>query len=128
MDGRCQGPVGEWAKKHFGVDYPDTVTIAGADGLLCTDPAEWERALAMAKISAEKHGATCAVIAGHSGCAGFVASPEEHQDAIRSSVAKVVATGLYESVVGIFHDVDTNEIVEVCRSAGVPAPEAAAVA
>ncbi|MBU6321763.1 MAG: hypothetical protein KGI78_02815 [Patescibacteria group bacterium] len=121
MDGRCQAVVGAWARTHFSVDHPDTVTIAGADGVLVTDPAEWERALAMATISAEKHGARGAIIAGHSGCAGFVASPEEHQDAIRGAVAKLVATGLFESVVGVYHDVDTDEIIEVCRSAAVPA-------
>jgi hypothetical protein len=129
MDGRCQEAVGAWARQNFGVEYPDTLTIAGADGVLLSDAAEWERALVMAKISTEKHGATQAVVIGHSGCAGFVASPEEHQEAIRNTVAKITGTGLYETVVGLYHDVDAGTLEEVCRARGArPAVPAAAVA
>ena len=118
MDGRCQETVGAWARRNFGVDYPDTLTIAGADGVLLSDQAEWDRALVMAKISVEKHGATQAALVGHSGCAGFVASPEEHQEAIRSAVAKLASTNLYDTVVGLYHDVDSDELTEVCRARG----------
>ena len=120
MDGRCQHAVGSWARQQFGVDYPDTITIAGADGVLNNNEVEWERALGMGKISVEKHGASKAVLVGHSGCAGFVASPEEHQEAIRNAVAKLASTNLYDTVVGLFHDVDTDELTEVCRAHGTP--------
>lgn len=129
MDGRCQHAVGSWARQQFGADYPDTITIAGVDGELNNNEAEWERALRMGKISVEKHGATQACVVGHSGCAGFVASAEEHQEAIRNAVAKLTSAGLYETVVGLYHDVDTDTLTEVCRARGtaVAIPTAALV-
>ena len=115
MDGRCQQAIGEWCKKEFGTDYADTITIAGLDGVLPENAAERERSEAMAKISAEKHGAKQAVVVGHSGCAGFPVSNEEHAAAIKASAGIVKGWGLYDTVVGLFMDVDKKEIQEVCR-------------
>ena len=115
MDGRCQKMVGEWCRREFGVEYPDTITIAGCDGVLVSDPAERERALAMAHISAEKHGAQNAVVVGHSECAGFAVSDEEHKQAIRKAAAIIYESGLFEKVVGLFEDVKAGTLEEVCR-------------
>jgi len=115
MDGRCQEAVGKWARKEFGVDFPDTITIAGADGVLIESSAEQERAHTMAKISAEKHGSKCAAIVGHSGCAGFPVSDDEHKKAVASSAAIVKGWGLFDVVVGLYHDVESRGITEVCR-------------
>lgn len=116
MDGRCQASVGAWCREHFGILYPDTVTVAGCDGILCSNDAEWDRAIAMAKISIEKHGARQAVIVGHSGCAGFPVSDEEHREAIRSALAKIASTGLFDTVVGLYNRVETDTLEEVCRA------------
>lgn len=118
MDGRCQEAVGVWCRQNFGVEYPDTITIAGCDGVLCSSEAEWERAVAMAKISTEKHGANQAAIVGHTGCAGFPVSDEEHQEAIRNAVAKIASTGLFDTVVGLYNRVETGLLEEVCRARG----------
>jgi hypothetical protein len=115
MDGRCQDSVGAWCKKEFGTQYADTITIAGLDGVLPKDQPERERAQKMAKISAEKHGSKNAVVVGHSNCAGFPVSKEEHAEAIKQSVKIVKDWGLYEKVVGLFMDVENKTISEVCR-------------
>ena len=116
MDGRCQQAVSEWCRKNFGAEYPDTITIAGCDGVLVGDSAERERALSMARISAEKHGAKTAVVVGHSHCAGYDVSNEDHKDAVCKAAAIVHEAGIFEHVVGLFDDVDTGKIEEVCRT------------
>jgi len=115
MDGRCQLAVGEWCKKEFGTEYADTITVAGLDGVLPEHEAERERAKGMAKISAEKHGSKQAVVVGHSSCAGFPVSGEEHAAAIQKCVDIVKGWGLFDTVVGLFMDVDKKEIKEICR-------------
>lgn len=115
MDGRCQEAVGEWCRTNFVVDYPDTITIAGCDGVMCSDDNEWGRALAMARISVEKHGAKQAAVVGHSECAGFPVSAEEHKEAIKQAVNKLADTKLFQTVVGLFEDVQGGTIEEVCR-------------
>ena len=116
MDGRCQQSVGEWCKKNFGTDYADTITIAGLDGVLPQNAAERERAKTMAVISTEKHGARHAVVVGHSNCAGFPVSETEHMEAIKKSVDIVKGWGLFDSVVGLFMDVDKTMFKEVVRA------------
>jgi len=115
MDGRCQERIGAWCRKEFGVEYPDTITIAGCDGVLTQNPAEYARAMTMARISAEKHGAAHAVVVGHSECAGYPVSDEEHQSAIKESVARIAKEGIFKQVVGLFVYVKSGSITEVCR-------------
>lgn len=126
MDGRCQAAVGAWCHEHFGSDKPDTITIAGADGVLAEGGPEWERALRMAKISAEAHGSKQAVIVGHSGCAGYQASADEHKAAVTKASGRIAEAGIFETVVGLFDDLDANTLTEVCRhGAATPAAELA---
>lgn len=115
MDGRCQECIGQWARDNFGVQYPDTITIAGADGVLLKSEAEQMRSKMMAKISAEKHGAKQAVIIGHSQCAGNPVSEEQHKADIENSAELIKGWGIFETVVGLYHDVDTDAVTEVCR-------------
>lgn len=118
MDGRCQEAVGAWCRHSLGAEYPDTITIAGCDGVLCQDEGERTRALTMARISADKHGSTQAVVVGHSGCAGFITTAEGHQEAVRGAVAKIAGAGVFDTVIGLYHDVDTDQLGEVCRAHG----------
>jgi hypothetical protein len=82
---------------------------------MLSNAAERERAFTMARISADKHGAKNAVVVGHSQCAGHPVSNEDHHRDIEKSVNLVKDTGIFEHVIGLFVDVDTNEILEVCR-------------
>ncbi len=115
MDGRCQGIVGEWVRKNFGVEYPDTITVAGIDGVVVKDAAECERIMGLARISAEVHGAKQAAIAGHSCCAGFPVSDDEHKSAIMDAAKKISDSGMYQTVVGLFVSVEAGTVTEVCR-------------
>ncbi len=37
MDGRVQLPVSRWIKKNFGVDFVDTITEPGPNGILANN-------------------------------------------------------------------------------------------
>jgi len=115
MDGRCQEKLGAWARKEFGVDFPDTITIAGSEGVLVSDKSEFARAMQMARISADKHGSAQAIVVGHSECAGFPVSDDDHKVAIKKAVALIAKENIFETVVGLFHDVKTGKIEEVAR-------------
>lgn len=129
MDGRCQRQVNAWCREEFEIEHPDTITIAGCDGVLATDDkaneVEWERALRMARISSEAHGSRQAVVIGHSLCVGYPVSPEEHRTAIKKAVGRIVGTGLFETVVGLYNDVDAKTLEEVCRVSRISTPSSA---
>jgi 3',5'-cyclic AMP phosphodiesterase CpdA len=116
MDGRCQKLVHDWVEKEFGVHHPDTITIAGADGVLVNDEAERVRAMKMAGISVDKHGAEHAAVVGHSECAGNPVSDEEHHDHIRQAVDLVKGSGLFKEVVGLYVNVGDRTVKEIARS------------
>ncbi|KKW22720.1 MAG: hypothetical protein UY70_C0035G0011 [Candidatus Kaiserbacteria bacterium GW2011_GWB1_52_6] len=115
MDGRTNDLVNAWCRTNFGVDHPDTITIAGCDGILISDAGERERAFKLARISAHHHGSKQAVVIGHSECAGHMVPNEQHKIDIEQATKLVAAPGIFEHVVGLFVDVRTGEIVEVCR-------------
>jgi hypothetical protein len=116
MDGRCQRLVHTWCEREFRVEYADTITIAGCDKVLLDNEAERERAMQMAKISIDKHGAQFAVVVGHSSCAGNPVSDEEHLIHVQQSVAMIAERGLFQGVVGPFVDVANKRVDFVCRS------------
>ena len=113
MDGRCQALVAEWCKRELRAEYPDTITIAGCDGVLAADEGERGRAFRMARISAEKHGARQAVVVGHSECAGYPVSDEDHKKAIARDAALIRGSGIFENVTGLFVDVQNKTIERV---------------
>jgi hypothetical protein len=116
MDGRCQQLIVEWCKRKLGAEYPDTITIAGCDGVLATNAQERKRALDMARISVGKHGAETAVIIGHSECAGYPVGEAEHRDAIKKDAALIAESGIFKSVIGLFVDLRKGVVIEVCRT------------
>jgi hypothetical protein len=115
MDGRCQEGVAKWCKDNFQVDYADTVTIAGADKVLAADFVERERSKKMAEISKERHGSKKAAIVGHSECAGNPVSFERHCEDITKSANAIKEWDYFDEIVGLYVDVGTGEIKEVCR-------------
>jgi carbonic anhydrase len=115
IDGRCQRLVHAWCERELGIEYADTITIAGCDSVLVTDPTEAERAFKLAKISVDSHGARDAVIAGHSSCAANKVSNDQHRADVERATAAIAQRGLYRSVTGLFVDVDNNRVDFVCR-------------
>lgn len=115
IDGRCQRLVHAWCERELGIEYADTITIAGCDSVLVADAAEAERAFKLAKISVDAHGARDAVIAGHSACAANKVSNDEHRADVERAAAAIAQRGLYRSVTGLFVDVDNKCVDFVCR-------------
>lgn len=105
MDGRVQGPVAEWVKTNFGVQYVDMVTEAGPDGILArgTSPLS-ESIRSRVQISTGPHGARVVIVAGHAGCAGNPVSPEQHQADVRAAMGTVASWGLPVTMVGLWVD------------------------
>ena len=70
MDGRTQLPAIEYMKQKYGVDYVDSVTEAGPDGILANKRPETESIKKRVAISVEKHGSKNIAVIGHADCAG----------------------------------------------------------
>lgn len=119
IDGRCQRLVHAWCERELGVEYADTITIAGCDAVLINDEAEATRAMNMAKISVDKHGARDAVIVGHSSCAGNPVSEAEHRADVENAAGLIARSGLFRGVTGLFVDVDNKRVEFVCSVPGV---------
>lgn len=104
MDGRVQSPVVEWLRANFPVQYVDTITEAGPDGILSKgEPkAIVESILARALISVNAHHSGVIVVAGHAGCAGNPVSREQHIADVRQSMRVIAGWGLPVRVAGLY--------------------------
>jgi len=91
MDGRVQLPVIEFCRKHFGVDYVDTVTDPGPPVILASAPdaAAVESIWRRVDISVGKHGSVGIVVVAHADCAGDPADDDQKIAHLRAAVARV---------------------------------------
>lgn len=91
MDGRVQLPVNRWIKKNFGVDFVDTITEPGPNGILANnkDKTLIESIKRRLEISIKYHNSKLIAIVGHYDCAGNPVSKEEHKQHILLSIKKV---------------------------------------
>jgi hypothetical protein len=82
MDGRVQLPVNEYLRRRFGVEYVDTITEAGPNGVLARldNMSLLESIDVRLDISINGHGSVALAVAGHHDCAGNP-GPEEKQHA-----------------------------------------------
>ena len=114
IDGRAYGPVVEWIKKEFGVEYVDLVTAPGVDGVMVQHNAKKIGELKEAiGVSAAVHKSGVVVVAGHFDCAGNPVTEEEHKAEIRRDAEMVKSWGLGVEVAGVW----VNESWEVERVA-----------
>lgn len=103
IDGRVQEPIAAWVKARFGVDFVDTVTAPGPDGVLTQGaPHAIDLVRDYVRVSQEAHQSGVLAVAGHFGCAGHPVSPDEHIAAIRTSAAIVAGWGLPMRVIGLW--------------------------
>ena len=103
IDGRVQDPVAAWMRARFGVRYVDTVTEAGADGILARgSAAELEPVRSKVMVSTGAHASRVVAVVGHHGCAGNPVSLDEHLDDIREGVDVVASGVLPVDVVGLW--------------------------
>ena len=83
IDGRVQGPLADFTRTHFGVDYVDTVTRPGLVGRLDRGV---EDDLA---ISIEAHQSQGIVVSGHASCAGYIGDEAAQRQACRAVAARL---------------------------------------
>ncbi len=109
MDGRTQEPVAKWIKETFGVDYVDTITVAGPDKVLSqgnfgiiTNIRE------RVGISRNAHGSELVVIVSHWDCAGNPVSKEEHIKHNQKSIEVIKSWGMPLRILGIWLDENWN--------------------
>ncbi len=105
MDGRTQLPVETWMMRTFGVDYVDTVTEPGPNGILAKgDQRHTEIIKEMVEISVKKHGSHCVVIVGHYDCAGNPGPKEMQVDHVKKAMEVVRSWGLDVHLHGVYVD------------------------
>lgn len=112
IDGRIQIPLNMWIRKNYGVDYVDTITEPGVDGL-AQDPKHVERIRQKALISKEAHGSSLIIVSGHYSCAANPGTREEHEEQIRQWIDVASSWGLADLVVGAWVGEDWQ--VHLCR-------------
>ena len=95
MDGRVQAPVSEWMKQQLGVDYVDTITEPGPDGILGdkTNMTLVESIRKRVEISVQKHGSRNVAVVAHHDCAGNPVDPKVHLEQVERAVELVQSWG-----------------------------------
>lgn len=103
MDGRTQLPANEWVKKEFNVDYVDTITEAGPDGIL-SKPGHTmvDNIKKRVLISTNKHFSKTVCIIAHHDCAGHPVSEEKHLSDLKKSMDTIKSWNLSVQVVGLW--------------------------
>jgi carbonic anhydrase len=96
-------------KKKYGVDYVDSVTEAGPDGILSSSSPIAESIQKRVSISINKHGSRAIAVVGHDDCAGNPVSKDTHLKNICDSVKLVSAWFKGVDVIGLW--VDENWVV-----------------
>lgn len=105
MDGRTQLPVNQFMKKRYGVDYVDTITEPGPDGIMANRQADLVASIkTRVMISVEKHGSEAIAIVAHGGCAGNPVSKDEHLGHLRKAMELMRTWELPVEIVGLWLD------------------------
>ena len=113
MDGRTQLPVIEYVKRRFLVDYVDSVTEAGADGILSSSNPLSESIRGRVSISVGKHASKAIAVVSHFDCAGNPVDEETHKRNLRDAVKIVSEWFPKVKVVGLWVGGDWK-VQEVC--------------
>jgi len=103
MDGRTQLPVINWMIERFGVDYVDSITEPGPDGIIARgQPQLLDSIKTRVLISVEKHGSKTIVIVGHHDCAGNPGTKEMHLEHVRKSMEEIKSWHLKADIYGVW--------------------------
>jgi carbonic anhydrase len=89
MDGRVQVPVNEYLRKHYQLDFVDTVTDPGPVKILAEKQAGVTSIHQRVKISIEAHGSKLIAIVAHYDCAGNPESKETQLEQLRSALKTI---------------------------------------
>lgn len=105
MDGRIQLPIMQWIKDNYSVDFVDTITEPGIDGII-SHRQDLDSIMKKAEISINAHQSKLIVISGHYDCAGNPVSDEEHIAQIKEGVLIIKSWGYDVPVVGVWVGAD----------------------
>ena len=108
MDGRVQVPVIDWLKKHYDLDYVDTVTEPGPELVLAqnSDNFTIQSIKRKVEISVSRHNSNLIAVAGHMDCAGNPADSRTKQEQITKAIRTVKSWKYGVRVIGLFVDED----------------------
>ena len=106
MDGRVQLPVIHFLQAKFNVEYVDSVTEPGPNGILAdgTASATIESILARVDISVHQHGSIAVAVVGHHDCAGNPAQKYTQNEQTRASVESLQSRYAAVPVIGLWVD------------------------
>ena len=114
MDGRTQLPVIGYIKKKHRVDYVDTITEPGPNGILSSnkDHVTVESIKRRVGISIGRHGSRHIAVVGHHDCAGNPVDKNTHLINIRNAIKTVKSWGVNAEITGLWVDEDwkVNEV------------------
>ena len=119
MDGRVQEPVSAWMRDQFQVDYVDTITDSGLDGVLADGSADAVASIRRrVEISVDAHGSRVVVVVAHHDCAGNPGDKDHHLAHLVRALRRVGAWGLPIRLYGVW--VNREWEVEPVYEAQVP--------
>ena len=112
MDGRTQLPVNEWMKEKFGVDFVDTITEPGPNGVLTNNKVPLVSSIKdRVLISVNGHGSRTIALVGHHDCAGNPGPKEMQLDHVMKGVDVIRSWDLPVRILGLW--IGENWNVEV---------------
>ena len=106
MDGRTQIAVNEYLRDKYNVDFVDTITEPGPNGILAenNDQQAIDSIKKRIDISVNKHGSKHIAIVGHHDCAGNPVDEKTQKEHIISAVKTVESWDYDCEVVGLWVD------------------------
>lgn len=106
MDGRTQLPVLEYLKKEYALDYVDSITEAGPNGLLAKgSPQTLITSIRdRIEISLNAHGSTLVAVVGHYDCAGNPGSKEKQVEDVVAAAKNIKGWYPEVKIIGLWVD------------------------
>jgi len=103
MDGRTQNPVNDWIRKKFVVDYVDTITEAGPNGVLAKAKEPLVSTIKeRVMISVNGHGSRIIALVGHHDCAGNPGPKDMQVEHIKRGLDVLRSWGLPVRFLGLW--------------------------
>ena len=103
MDGRTQLPLNEWMRKTFDVDFVDTITEPGPNGVLAKGNEFLSKSIRKrVDISVNGHGSNVVVLVGHTGCAGNPGPREMQDEHTMKGIEVVKSWGFNARIIGVY--------------------------
>lgn len=106
MDGRTQLPVISFLRRRCGVDFVDSITEPGPNGILakCEDRAAVESIKRRVDISTTRHGSGQIAIVGHHDCAGNPTDRETQISQLLAAAKTIRSWGFRGEIVRLWID------------------------